>query len=187
MSAKVSSSRFKRDIDRFIQHGQSSRFIAKWLAQRGETISHVTISSYRSSAINQSVGVGRQSTQPRVVSSESNLTQELLNKAIENLDNPTAVKNYLESYIKMSDKAPTQESEPRPAVDMSAEVNSLRTGQPTTKMKKFIFDMFCLLHPVWREGAAPTQEVQRDYRRWKRVLNSTLNPLLEGRNPLEGA
>ncbi len=185
MSVKVSSSRFKKQIDHFIQQGQSSRFISKWLSQRGETISHVTISAYRSSAIDQATSGRRKSTRSREVCNESNLTQELLNKAIENLDNPAAVKNYLESYIKMSDKAPAQEAEPRPAVDMSAEVNSLRSGQPTSKMRKFIFDMFCLLHPVWREGATPTPEIQRDYRRWKRVLNSTLNPLLEGRNPLE--
>lgn len=48
----VKSSPFRKEIEELILEGKSSRYISKWLKERGESISHNAINNYRKGPYN---------------------------------------------------------------------------------------------------------------------------------------
>lgn len=185
MSDKVISSRYRKEIDAFINAGKSARFISQWLDDRGERISHVTISAYRSSEdyLTDSLDVPVKTNGH--VENESDLARELLQKAIANLDSPSKTKNYIESFLKMSEIAKLKEMHRvNPVQDMKEDVQSFKSGIPSKKIKFLIYGLFSLTHPYKQlPHTEVTPEISKDYHRWLKVLERTLEPLFIGKDP----
>ncbi len=117
---------------------------------------------------------------------ETDLAQNLFQKAIENRDNPIALKTYIESYVRMADRTKTfQIEQQQPNIPgLKYDFDELRVGRPTEKIKKIGYGILALRHPYWSPEPGSRDEVVReDYRRWKQVLVATLEPLFAGKEP----
>lgn len=186
MSEKITGNRFKSEIDNLIHQGVSSRTISSWLAQRGESISHVTISSYRKTRSENELAPQPLNKVTTKVS-EAVLVQELRQKVVENLDNPSKLKIYLDGFLRMGDKAGSLPPEQIiSSVDLKPDFEELRAGKHSDRLKQVIYGIFAMSHPYWRRDfKSLSPEARQSYREWQRVLTSVLEPLFEGKNPLK--
>lgn len=191
MSDKIIGCRYVNEIDGFVRQGKSSRFISKWLAERGITISHVTIAQYMKSGIAiDDLSISNLELEPKVVVDEADLAKDLLGRVIESRNNPAALKTYLDAYLRMAERTQMFSEKPGPQsnIDLSKDLAATRLGKPTPTIKNLIYWLLSAHHPFWNSrGEELTPEIRADYRRWRNVLTSTLEPLFQGKDPLESA
>lgn len=191
MSDKIIGCRYVNEIDGFVRQGKSSRFISKWLAERGITISHVTVAQYMKSGISiDDLSSLIPELEPKVVIDEADLAKDLLRRVIESRNNPVALKTYLDAYLRMAERTQMFSEKPGPQtnVDLSRDIAATRLGKPTPTIKNLIYWLLSAHHPFWNSKHEElTPEIRADYRRWRNVLTSTLEPLFQGKDPLESA
>ncbi len=191
MSDKIIGCRYVSEIDGFVRQGKSSRFISKWLAERGITISHVTIAQYMKSGISiEDFSSPLPESEPRVVIDEADLAKDLLGRVIESRNNPVALKTYLDAYLRMAERTQMYSEKPgvQSNIDLCKDIAATRIGKPTPTIKHLVYWLLSAHHPYWNsKHSEMTPEISADYRRWRNVLTATLEPLFQGRDPLESA
>lgn len=189
MSDKIVGCRYVNEIDGFVRQGKSSRFISKWLAERGITISHVTVAQYMKSGISfDDLTSPISEVEPKVVIDEADLAKDLLSRVIESRNNPAALKTYLDAYLRMAERTQMFSEKPgqQSNIDLSKDITAVRLGKPTPTIKNLIYWLLSAHHPFWNSrGEELTPEIRADYRRWRNILTTTLEPLFQGKDPFE--
>ena len=182
MSEKVANNKFKLEIDKMIDQGQSSRAISSWLSLRGESISHVTLAAYRNSEKDSSSVV---TTIEYESSSEAKekLTEIILQKAIESPSNPTKLRAYVDAYLKLSNQIEKdKEASPNNSVE---EFKYLSPEERLEKLKRTVLSSLSHFHLYYQvKFLDASKELHSDYENWNKQVELMMAPIFEGKFPI---
>jgi hypothetical protein len=184
MSEKVINNKFKADIDRMIEQGQSSRSISSWLAKRGEYISHVTISAYRNSE-RDSESITATIEYESTDEAKEKLTEIILQKAIESPNSPTKLRAYVDAYLKLSNQI-EKDKEATPNNTME-EFRYLSHGEKLERLKKSVLKNLSFFHSYYRlDFLEATSEKQKEFHLWSEQVEQLMAPIFNGELPSNG-